>query len=217
MSLLLRDFEGLQDECLQYGYGERERTFFQQWLNEASYDVATRHRWRWLDGQTAIATVAGTTSVAAASATIMIPERLRPTDTGLREPVYVPWDSYANQFPRRPQGDARGVPTHFSFYNDKLEFYPTPDAVYNYMLYYYGIPAPLTLGTQAPWMPIEHRGVLVSGALMKMAARDKDFNAVQYWSDQYEGQIAKMRVANNLVHGGSPNKVPMPKHYGWGS
>lgn len=214
---MARDYLALQDECLQFGYGERERPFFKTWLNEASWDVATRGRWRWLDSSTAIATVANTTSVAVASATVMIPERLRPNQTGIKEPDFIPWDSYADRFQRESPTLARGVPTTFSFNDDKLEFYPTPDAVYNYTLYYYGIPAEMSANGDLPWMPVEHRGVLVSGAMMKMAARDKDFTSAQYWSDQYEGQIAKMKTTNVLTYGGAVRRVPMPKNYGWGT
>lgn len=214
---MARDYLALQNECLQYGYGERERPYFKTWINEASWDVASRHRWRWLDTQTTLSTTANVSFVSVPVATIMIPERLRPNQTTISEPEFVPWNTYAERFPREAPTVARGVPTAFSYNDDKLEFYPTPDAVYSYVLYHYGIPTEMTANGDQPWMPTEHRGVLVSGALMKMAARDKDFNAVQYWSDQYEGQISKMLTANMLTYGGAVRKVAMPKNYGWGS
>lgn len=214
---MARDFLALQNECLQYGYGERERPFFKTWLNEASYDVAGRGRWRWLDFNASVTTTANQESVGLTTALVMFPERLRPYQASLVEPRYVAWDSYESDFHRESPTVNRGMPTVFSYNDDLLYFYPTPDAVYTYRIYGQSPPSEMTADSAVPWMPTEHRGVLVSGAMMKMAARDKDFNAVQYWSDQYEGQIAKMRTTNMLKHSGSPNKVPMPGSYWWGN
>lgn len=214
---MARDFLALQNECMQFGYGERERPFFKTWLNEASYDVATRHRWRWLDTNTAVTTVANQSFANVPVATIMIPERLRPNQTGLAEPGFIPWNTYADEFMRKPPSATRGAPRSFSFIDDKLEFYPTPDAVYAYTLYYYAAPVEMVADADVPWMPNEQRGVLVSGALMKMALRDKDAQTAQMWQDQYEGQIAKMRTAHMLVNSQTPNKIAMPRNYGWRS
>jgi hypothetical protein len=214
---MARDFLALQDECLQYGYGARERDFFKTWLNEANYDVATRHEWRWLDDQVTVATSALNPTVAAPVATIMFPKRMRPTLNTTPEPRYVAWNSYEDGFHRSGDDGARGVPTIYTFYDNQFRFHPTPDAVYNYTTICQMVPTEMVDNTDEPWMPTEHRGVLVSGAMVKMSARDKDFQAVQHWSDQYEGQIAKMRMANSKVDAGRPHKVAMPRHYGWGN
>lgn len=213
---MARDYLALQNECLQFGYSTaREGPLFKTWLNEASWDVATRHEWRWLDQTSATSTVAGVNTITVPLSTVMFPKRLRPVAAGQIEPEYVPWDSFADRFQRYPVTTARGVPSAYSFYDDQLIFDPVPDAVYNYTMICQGVPLAMSADTDEPWMPTEHRGVLVSGAMVKMAARDKDFQAVQFWQDQYEGQISKMRMANARVDSGRPHKIPMPRSYGW--
>lgn len=214
---MARDFVALQNECLQYGYGSRERDYFKTWLNEANYDVATRNEWRWLQDQVSVATVALNPVVSVPVTDMMFGNRLRPNLSTTPEPTYLAWNSYQDGFHRFGQDDSYGVPRIYTFYDNQLRFYPTPDAVYTYTLISQELPVEMVDDADEPWMPTEHRGVLVSGAMAKMAARDKDFNAVQFWQDQYEGQIAKMRMANNKTDSGRPHKIPMPRHYGWGN
>ena len=89
---------------------------------------------------------------------------------------------------------------------------PTPDAAYTWRLYYWKAPTTLS-GSQTPDMPIADREILVYGALVRAAERDRQWDAMQAWKQRYDEQLERMKQKDQgLIQGA--RYVPMPRSYG---
>ena len=210
-------FKNLQDRAIILGnYGEADRTNLKEMMNTSYYDVCRRRRWTWLEVTTSISTVAGVATVAiptAASAYSF--GRLRPTSTMVWPPEYI--DDFGDFDPlTRLAIDTleRGEPTFFTMSGANFTFYPTPDAVYQYTVHYWFVPVLLSADADNAVIPDMFRDVIISGALMLHAARDKDPAMYQFYQNQYEGQIEEMRKRDLSRQFQTPSRASMGPAYG---
>lgn len=197
------------------GYGETDRTRIKDFINVAQDDVCSRsEKWSFLERTTTVTTVAATQTVNIPSGTRTI-GRLRPTTPYSLEPTFLDWftfdDLYFNREAQATVGT--GIPSEYSIFGSKFVFNPVPDAVYTYDFQNWGNATALTSDADVSVIPLEHQDVLVYGALMYLAARDKDPNMMSYWQDMYEGKIRAMRADNKLNQSETIQKVSMPGDY----
>jgi hypothetical protein len=209
-------FKQLQDRVMHLGgYGEVDRNRIKVFLNTVYRDIVSRgRRWRWLETSTNLVTVANTQTVNM-PAGVKYPGRLRPGETGLTEPQFIEWHSWVDDFNRRATADRpKGMPKKYSIYEDKFWFDPIPDKVYTYSFNYWrNVTTELSGDNDIPILPTEHHDVLMYGALMLAAARDKDPQMMGYWQDMYEGAQRMLRAHSEFKQAESPVRIPMPDHY----
>lgn len=211
-------FVNLQDRVIALGnYGESDRTNIKSMLNVAYYDVCKRRRWSWLESSTSLATVANTATVAVPAAVQAFAfGRLRPTVTDLWAPDYIEDFGDFDNLTRRAVNttDTTSEPLYYSIFNNLVYFYPTPNAIITYSLYYWAEPVLLSADSDVPLIPDIHRDVIVFGALMHHSARDRDPNMYQFWQNQYEGQLEELRRRDLTRTYQSQSKAKMPQAYG---
>lgn len=194
------DFKDLQDNVIARGYGEVDRTRIKGFLNESAEDVNRRHRWSFNHTQWSLVTVAGTAtiSLSALNPSMQYFGSVIPNNATTGQLVYVEYDNPSVDSPWRDfPSTTLGMPFYVTLFNlYTLYLSPTPDAVYSYRMTGWKRHVQMTADADVPAMPQEHRMVLVAGALMKAAERDKDTNMMQYWNAQYESQYAAMLRAD---------------------
>jgi hypothetical protein len=196
-------------------YATADSTNIDTFVNMAYLDVCKRRRWSWLETTTSISTVAGTATVAVPAAVADgYFGRLRPDSTSVTAPEYIPdWEAFDYRTRDAVDTTDRGEPKYYSIMGGSIYFYPTPDAVYAYTLPYWRSPAALTSGTE-PLIPETFHDVLVYGALMLHAGRDKDGQMYSFWQDQYEGQIEELRRRDLSRTQQTKSRARMPDTYG---
>lgn len=205
----------LEDRCLQYGYGEGDRTRFQDFLNQTYRDVLARHRWSWNRATTSLSLTAGNNSVSLPAANYIFFGRLRPTTLEVNPPDFVEWDTTEwKEFMRvAPDSTVRGTPSKYSIYQDNVFFDVYADRTYGYDAYVWTLPTYMTTGASEAVLPDEDREVLVYGALMHQLLRDKDYQGAQYWNQLYEGRLKEMWQKDRVNNSETALTVPMPRHY----
>lgn len=206
----------MQDRALELGnYGEADRARMKLFLNMARRDVEARgFRFDWLEAAANVATVAGT-QTANVPANFKTHGRLRPVTTTITEPRFVEWHEMDSAlYTHQAAGTtSSGIPAYYSIYAGQYVFYPIPNAVYTYSAQYWRTWPDLSGDNDTYAMPTEHQDTLLYGALMNYAARDKDFNAVQFWQTMYEGKLRELKAHSALTQMETQSKVPMPDHY----
>lgn len=220
MNLTDLTFKNLQDRCLDYGYGEVDRNRFKTWLNEAQMDIMTRRRWSWAGATQTITTSANTQNYTTLTDTAVIYwGRLKPTVSSIPEPRYIDNMTLADDWTRHAQ-DATdtGMPQAYTIWGSPtttwtLTFFPIPDNVYTYTLYYYRGIVDLSGDSDISIIPSQWRMVLVKGALVAAAERDRDQQAIARRTADYENMIRRMEGADPLTDRESERKARMPRHY----
>jgi hypothetical protein len=210
-------FLQLQDRALDFNYGTADRTRVKSFINMAYRDLASRHRWTWLEESAAVTTTAGSATTALSSVTDLMEFgriRVNATNTWI-DPEYVDWNEWLDDYMR----DAAillpsGPPTKFSIWENVIYWDTIPDQTYSYTLFYWKRPPELVIDATEPLVPTADRDVLVFGALYYAALRDNDMGRAQQYQALYEGMAAKMRRLDKMRTKQSPQKIPMPRSYG---
>ncbi|MCW0193392.1 MAG: hypothetical protein OJJ55_19095 [Rhodococcus sp.] len=175
--------------------------------------VARAKHWRWLESSSTVSTVADT-QTAALPSNVKYPGRLRPVTAEIQYPDYVDWNTFEYLYPRTALVDTpSGTPTAWSMYAGSFYFYPIPDAVYQYTFYFWVGPTALSGESDTAPIPLEHEDVLVYGALMFLAAHDKDPAMMSYWQNMYEGQIRELKAHTEFKQYETIRKAAMPSSY----
>jgi hypothetical protein len=208
-------FKNLQDRVLSFGYGETARTNVKEWINMAYSDVMSRRRWSWSQDTQTVVTVAGTPTVTLASLTDppLFWGRLYPTTSNLREPTYLDPMRYNDGLTRQSPSLTRGIPEYYTIFDQTVTFYPTPNGVYTFTLYYWKGAAEMVNDADQPLIPAQWRNVLVYGALRFAAERDRNDNSLARRTAEYEKNIAHMIGAENLLQAETGLRVEMPEYY----
>lgn len=209
-------FVDIQDRVLAFGYGEVDRANVKRWINQAYDDIISRRRWSWLQDTQSVSTVANQQTLVVSGLTDP-PNfwgRLYPTTTNLMEPEFLDPMKFNDGLTRRPYDTGwRGVPQYYTIFDDTITFYPTPDAVYTYTLYYWRGTPELVGDSDVPLIPRQWRHVLVYGALRYAAERDRNDASVIRRTAEYEKNIANMIGAENLRQMETGLVAEMPQNY----
>lgn len=204
----------MQDRVMALGgYGEADRDRIKTFINMTKRDLESRHgRFSWLEKQATINTVAGTATVALPS-DLNTHGRLTPTTTNAPAPRFVEPLSFEHDSDDHEASTTRGVPQEYTVRNGTYIFRPIPDAVYTYTVKYWKFSAELTGNSDTTDIPETHEDILIYGALMHHAARDKDPQMMAYWQDMYEGKVRSLRFQSKQNQYDNVNKIPLPAHY----
>lgn len=104
------------------------------------------------------------------------------------------------------------TPRYWTMYASEIWFFPTPDGVYNITYYYIKEPADLVLGTDIPALPVPYHDVIVSGAICRIAFRERDWIALELWTQKYADGLTKMKEEYRLRQRQTSSEV---KRSGW--
>lgn len=210
-------FLELQQRVQARDYGSADLATVKVAINEAYETVMSSARWPFARTTTNISTVAGTASVNLTAIQLQDFGRLRSNSTSVPTPRFVDNDTTDfDLWTQKASGTApNGVPQMYSFRDhDTIEFWPTPDAVYTYTLYYWQYPTLLTADLDEPLIPASERNVLVYGALSKLAERDRDFSGAAYHDALFQRELAGMKGKYVHTRGAmGSTRVVMPSHY----
>lgn len=206
-------FKDLQDSFLEYGYGEVDRTRAKNWINDKYFQLCALRRWHWLEDEAAVATVASTATTALTTS-VMSVARLRPTAaTGGFDPEYVEFHESWAYGPTHHTSSAEGKPKKFSLFENAIHWFPVPDAVYNYTLYYWARPTAMSGDNDYCLVPPEHRNILVKGALIEAARRDQSSQKYDWATMEYEDHLQQMKMQDTLRQKSGSRRVVTRNHY----
>lgn len=162
-------------------------------LNGAYREICGMQRWPFLEKQDAtLVTVAGTPDY-----TVPMTD-WRSLDAVRIELVANSW--FADLEYAEPQ-DFRDMehidrdtarPAYWTWINQQLRFYPTPDANYTVRIDYVMQPPDLAVGADVPVVPLVYHDVLVWSAIEAVAYRERDWLGRQFAETKKEAQLKRM-------------------------
>ena len=209
-------FTDIVTEALARDYGANtDTTNMGLFVNDANAEVHAAFRWSWAETFSTLTSVAGTETLTV-PADLLYVGRIRPNDAVSPELIYldpglINEDSPLAEFNPTAAGQ-RNVPRYITRWGSNFYLDPTPDAVYTWRLYYWKAPTTLS-GVQTPDMPVADREVLVYGALVRAAERDRQWDAAQFWKQRFDEKLEQMKQKDQaLVQ--SARYVSMPRSYG---
>jgi len=209
-------FVNMQDEVIARDYGATaERTNIKLFINDTLREVMAKFRWTWSETTGVVAAVASTESITLPTDLLWL-GRIRPNDLVSPQLIWVNPGNLSETSPLNtfnPTAAAyRGVPKYVTQYGSSLYLDPTSDGSYSWKIYYWKGATTLSADGDEPPLPPEDREVLVYGALVRCAQRDRAFDAAQYWQNQYELKLSDMRVKDTVATQAT-RKVPMSRAY----
>ncbi len=208
----------LQNRVLARDYGSTDTATVTSAINEAYETVMSSARWPFARTSTTVSTVAGTATVSLSALTMQDYGRLRANTVGIDTPRYIEFDTPDYDLWTRGAINTTqsGVPQWYTIRDfSTLEFWPVPNAVYSYTLYYWRYPTLLSSGTDEPLIPPSERNVLVYGALSRLAERDRDFGGAAYYDSLFQRDLSSMRGKYIHTRGAEGStRAAMPSHYG---
>lgn len=206
----------LQNRVLSFGYGEVDRSNATLWLNMAQSDIMTVRRWSWSTNTESVVTVPNTQTVTISSLAD-VPlywGRLQPTDPTVAEPRFIDPMTYDDDWTRHAiSSTTTGQPRAYTIWNGVITFYPIPDVAYTYTLWYWKAAVDLSGGTDTPPIPAQWENILVLGALVHAAERDRDQAAYVRRTNDYNRMLARMIASENELQAETPQRARMPLHY----
>lgn len=211
-------FDEMRTRVLARDYGSTaDSTAIGGYINEAYEDVCREARWPWLVTSATITLTPSTATfdLSTLATDLQFHGWLRSNSASVRTPVEINFGPNETRWDWFGSATATtGVPQVYARTGERtLIFGPTPDAAYAYTYWYYREPTLLVNNSDEPLMPPADREVLVYGALKRIAERDRDWNAVGYYEQQYVTRLEQMRQRMNAQRRSTTDKVPMPGHY----
>lgn len=193
-------------------------------LNSVYRYVCSSQRWPWLEAQdTSLTTTAGTTYYSLSTIT-----DLRQLDAvRLRDSSGTYNLDYMDKQPLETRvADCSGnsLPRYWTLARGELGFFPTPDATYTIVLDYVNVPDDLAALTDVPVLPTPYHDVLVWGAIVELAYRERDYwdNGVaqqsymqRYKAMQEEYMLRQVQTSSRVKRSGFYDDVDWSP-LGWG-
>lgn len=197
-----------------YGYGSENDTMITTFLNLAYMDVVSRHKWRFTEGSITTQTVANTPATPILSSYLFLGDLIS-LSSSVPTPKFIENKSQIEDLHRDLGATVtvRGKPTIYTIVGSNINWFPVPDAVYQYRLYIWTAPAELSGGSDTPAFNAAFHQVLVEGALMHLASRDHNMQGVQDHRDRYETLIRSMAMKDRSRNSGSTH-LYLPTSYG---
>jgi hypothetical protein len=175
--------------------------------------VYAMRRWPFLEGSATANTVAGTPTVALPAGVDRVDAVRLTFGTDYTEPDYLPYNqvrdlAYKDRTTDTPAYWTLG-PGETSIY-----FFPTPDRAYTVDFDTIRAPTiPADAVTALPYLPDTFRDVLAAGSCAEVASRQRDWNAANYWTGQFQTLLAEQVKSYGLKQRQSPREVS--RWVGW--
>lgn len=141
--------------------------------------------------------------------------RLRPaTANNQPEPRFIDYRKMTPDYHRAyVDPTATGIPSAYTIWQNKLEIFPWPDTTYTFELYYWTGVSDLVNDTDRPLIPAQFRDILVWGALMHAADRDRDEGLRNARGAEFDKLLHVMEAAEEFSQQETILKAEMPGHY----
>jgi len=91
------------------------------------------------------------------------------------------------------------IPTHFSVYDDTVEFWYTPDESGTYVVHYYKVPTTSITATVLPETPERFDPIILYGTIAELAPRVEKYNKAEYYEKKYQSELAKAMPKQELT------------------
>jgi hypothetical protein len=85
------------------------------------------------------------------------------------------------------------TPRYWTMYAQQIWFFPIPDDVYEISYFYCIEPADLAADNDVPVIPLAYHDVLVSGAICRMAFRQRDWIGLELWTSKYAQDMTRFK------------------------
>lgn len=105
-----------------------------------------------------------------------------------------------------------GRPVCWTEIAGELRFWPTPDAVYTIALDYVTTPPELEDNADEPLFDDQYHNVLVWGAAVSLAYRERDHESAQFAQIQYDRHLASMLAAYGVTQRQTARRVVHNTH-----
>jgi hypothetical protein len=161
-------------------------------LNAAHRRILTQRRWPFMERTTTVALAAAATSAALPAGVQRVEGiRLSPVATG----QFVPLPTFIDITElrdRRIDDPVADIPEKWSVSNSVLEFYPAADQAYTVTVDYITEPGNLTAGANPLLVPDAYLDLVVWGAVVDMAFRQRDNGAMSMAKQQFDERMREM-------------------------
>lgn len=200
----------LQAELQNHGYGTDTTTAQTAALNAGLRDVANWRRWPWDEGSGTVALVVGTHTYTPPVAMVE-PDSIRLAYAGVGYDLdYLESDDLLDL---QTDYTTFGTPQFWTYRNQKLIFWPTPDATYTATVQYSGGAVTLVNGSDTVNMPDNFINPVVWAALKHLAFRERDWDAVTEADRQFLQTIGRAAADLGMKQTGESSEVERSGFY----
>ena len=113
------------------------------------------------------------------------------------------------------KSDVAGRPTHFAFYDEQLQFAPTPDESYDGILVYYQKFTALGSGTASNTILTQAPDAYLYGALLAAAPYLEHDERIPVWQDKFDRAIDQMNdLAQRESYAAGITDIRLPVVFG---
>lgn len=204
------DVAQLQQEIQDHGYGSDTAAQQLDFLNAAYREIHRARRWPFLEAIDS----STTTSVNVSSYTPPMSNWRNLDAVRLVDPTNAV--DYIQMSYMEPQAlfdkltlDSweTATPRYWTMYAQEIWFWPIPDQAYTIKYYYIQEPPALVSSTDVPVVPVAYHDLLVSGAIVRIAFRERDWIGLELWTAKYnkdmqdleEEYLIKQRQSSSRV------------------
>lgn len=180
-----------------------------EWIDDAYKELqASKATWRFRRADKTITCVSGTASYTDATVAIWLTDDARIYLTAADENriAYVPWTMFRETYQIASTRTQTGRPTIFSVKPDnKIIFWPIPDAAYTGVLEAYTVPDAMALDADEPEFPARFHKILVWKALSHYGAWSAEPDKVAKGEREYRAMYFKLQIDQlERIHYGEP-------------
>jgi len=181
-------------------------------LNAVQRRVCGLRRWPFLETQATINTVVGTSGYSVSALTdFNHPDAVRATrGTEIYEPEYLSPQEFRT---RQHTYTDQGSPYYWTYHDDQIKIWPTPDAVYVLTVDYTQRAVDMTADDDQPSIPCAYRDILVWGAIMELTFRERDDDGYQMAAQHYQSRLNEMTNEYGVRQRQNVGEVPRSGYY----
>lgn len=165
-----------------------------------------KRRWPWTETQGFLAAVVGNPDVAVTSLpSFLAIDAVRiEFGTDYRNLEYIDPQAFRD---RQHTNRTSSTPYCWTYFDDKIRLYPTPDRAFTVIVEYSLDVPDLVAPTDVPVFPATFHEILVEGAVAEMAMRQRDDNAYAISNQRYEQLLVEMERAVGIRQRQTPTQV----------
>ena len=184
--------QSLQDE----GYGTDTAQVQTRMLNAAYREIHSRMRWPFLEAiDSGLVTVAGTSAYTPSNTmstwrNIDAVRLSQPAKLNFVNIEYMQPQELFDMANVNPTETA--TPRYWTMYASQFHFFPTPDDAYTATVYYITEPPDMSADTDVPVIPVAYHDAIVSGAICRIAFRERDWIGLELWTAKYEKDVQRL-------------------------
>lgn len=85
------------------------------------------------------------------------------------------------------------TPRAWTMYANQIWLFPTPDDIYQLTYYYIVEPPDMANDTDVPVVPVAYHDAIISGAVCRMAFRQRDWIGLELWTAKYAQDVTHLK------------------------